>query len=277
MKISIGICAYNEEANIGRLLEVLSNKHPFEVIVVASGCTDNTIPIAKKYDCTVIEQKKREGKASAINLFLEQATGDILVLQSADTLPTAFTYKYLIEPMLMDNRIGMVGCHPIPINPSDTMINKTGQLLWKTHHYMAMKHPKAGEVCAFRNVVKRINPKTAVDEASIEYQIVKAGYKVVYAEDAIIFNKAPTSVNDFMKQRKRIYLGHMKLKDEGYQVATMNQVEVLKATLKATHDPLLLAYAAWLEAVARYKAKLDYDKNDSNHVWEMISTTKRLN
>jgi poly-beta-1,6-N-acetyl-D-glucosamine synthase len=277
LKISIGICAYNEEQNLGRLLEALSNKYPFEIIVVASGCTDNTIPIAKKYDCKVIEQKKREGKASAINLFLEQATGDILVLQSADTLPTSFTYKYLIEPMLMDRRIGMVGCHPIPINSKGSLIDKTGQLLWQTHHYMAMKHPKAGEVCAFRNVIKKINPKTSVDEASIEYQIVKAGYKVVYAEDAIIFNKAPTSVDDFMKQRKRIYLGHMKLKDEGYQVATMNQVEVLKATLKATHDPLLLAYAAWLEAVARYKAKLDYDKNSDNHIWDMVDTTKRLN
>lgn len=277
MNISIGICAYNEEENIGRLLNVLSNKHPFEIIVVASGCTDRTIPIARNYNCTVIEQEERHGKASAVNEFLKAAKGDVLILQSADTLPTSFTYKYLIEPLLIDNRIGMVGCHPIPINPSDTMINKTGQLLWKTHHYMAMKHPKAGEVCAFKNIVNSIDSRSAVDEVSIEQQIVKQGYKVVYAEDAIVFNKAPTSMSDFINQRQRIYQGHLNIKDSGYQVATMNQIEVLKATLKASKDPVLLAYAAYLENMARNRAKEAYNESIDNSVWDRVDTTKRLN
>src|SRR6266700_850468 len=47
---SIGIMAYNEEANIARTLKsVLEQTGPSiridEVIVVASGCTDRTVPI----------------------------------------------------------------------------------------------------------------------------------------------------------------------------------------------------------------------------------------
>lgn len=51
---AIGITAHNEEANIGRLLErVLAHDTPgvvlHEIFVVASGCTDHTVPIVKEY------------------------------------------------------------------------------------------------------------------------------------------------------------------------------------------------------------------------------------
>ena len=47
---SIGIMAYNEEANVARTLNaVLDQQGPSmrieEIIVVASGCTDRTVPI----------------------------------------------------------------------------------------------------------------------------------------------------------------------------------------------------------------------------------------
>jgi len=52
LRCSVGVTAYNEEANIGRLLDALLNQHLHdveisEIIVVASGCTDNTIPIVE--------------------------------------------------------------------------------------------------------------------------------------------------------------------------------------------------------------------------------------
>src|SRR5579884_1744481 len=50
---SVGIMAYNEEANIARTIHaVLSQKGPSmrieEIIVVASGCTDRTVPIVSE-------------------------------------------------------------------------------------------------------------------------------------------------------------------------------------------------------------------------------------
>jgi poly-beta-1,6-N-acetyl-D-glucosamine synthase len=279
VKVAIGICCYNEEANIGKLLSKVCT-YPFECIVIASGCTDNTISIAKCYNCKVITQDKREGKASAVNIFLEvskkETQSDTCILQSADTLPTDFTYKYLLKPLLEDKKVGMVGCHPIPVNPQDTYINKIGHLLWQTHHYMALKYAKAGEVCAFRNIVESIDPKSAVDEVSIEKQIVDKGFKIEYAKNAIIFNKAPGNIEDFLKQRQRIYQGHLAVKDSGYKVATMNQFEVLKASLQATKDIRVLSYAAWLEYKARQKAIQNYNKNAENHIWNRIDSSKEL-
>src|SRR5215470_15237155 len=83
VRCSVGIMAYNEEANIGHALRaVLEQQGPSicveEVIVVASGCTDRTVPIVagialQEPRVRLCIQEKREGKASAINLLLKQA------------------------------------------------------------------------------------------------------------------------------------------------------------------------------------------------------------
>jgi len=69
--VSIGICAYNEEKNIGRLLDrLLKEKKLYtlkEIIVVASGCTDGTEGIVKQYTSkcekiNLIVERGRKGK-----------------------------------------------------------------------------------------------------------------------------------------------------------------------------------------------------------------------
>ena len=51
---SVGVTAYNEEENIRHLLEALLDQHVHEVeiaeiIVVASACTDQTVPIVREF------------------------------------------------------------------------------------------------------------------------------------------------------------------------------------------------------------------------------------
>jgi len=92
MKISIGICVYNEGKNIGNLLESLmqqelKNHAITEIIVVSSGSTDNTEEIVKEFSkkddrVKLIRQEKREGKASAVNVFLEKSKEEIVVSSS---------------------------------------------------------------------------------------------------------------------------------------------------------------------------------------------------
>src|SRR5436309_2816600 len=97
IQYSVGVMAYNEEANIKRTLDAILEQDsemtcPVEVIVVASGCTDNTVPIVQEMmlsdpRISLIVQERREGKASAINLFLQQARSSVLVMVGADIIP----------------------------------------------------------------------------------------------------------------------------------------------------------------------------------------------
>ena len=83
LSVSIGICAYNEEQNIGGLLSALLKQRAKtvlikEIIVVSSACTDNTDWIVKEYSkkykrVKLVTQKVRKGKVSAMSLFIKKA------------------------------------------------------------------------------------------------------------------------------------------------------------------------------------------------------------
>jgi len=235
LKCSYCICVYNEAQNIGFLLEQIRKQKTYiadikEVILVASGCSDDTVKIInekKELDdrIKIITQKERKGKASAINEILGFASGEIVILQSADTLITSHTIDRLINPFLNDDKIGMVGAHPVPLgfNKQDNFISYLGYLQWWFHDKISQRRPKMGELVAFRNVVKKIPEDVSVDEAAIENLIETKGYKLFYSKKAYVFNKTAETLKDFLIQRKRIHAGHEHIYHKyRYRVATYN-------------------------------------------------------
>lgn len=245
ISVSVCVAAYNEEANIGRLLDALSRQKLTsctisEIIVVSSGCTDKTEEIVRKKikknkDIKLLSQKERKGKASAINLFLSHAKSDVLVLESGDTVPTKNTVENLIRPFT-DPKVGMTGARPVPVDSLSTFMGFCANFLWNMHHQLAQRSPKLGEMVAFRSVLQKIPEDTAVDEASIEAVITAQGYEIKYAQDALVYNKGPDTVSDFLKQRRRIANGHYHLKvTEKYSTSTMSAnliLNVLKLNIQ---------------------------------------------
>src|SRR5262249_7967041 len=97
------------------------------------------------------------------------------------------------------------------------------QLVWDLHHQVSLRHPKMGELIAFRRVFSRIPYDSAVDEASIEPLIIGQGLRLHYARAAVVRNRGPETVGDFVKQRRRIFAGHLYVKETlGYRVSTMS-------------------------------------------------------
>lgn len=282
MRVTVGVCAYNEGRNIGRLLERLVEE-PLanEVIVVASGCTDDTVLIASsemfKPKVKVIVQPTRDGKASAVNAVIAAASSEIIILEGADTIPARFCYRNLLKHF-ESGSVGMVGARPIPTNDPKTKMGKLAHLLWTTHHLSAVKNPKAGEVVAFRNIVRFIDKTSLVDEADIEAKIVARGYRVEYEPDAVVFNRGPETVPDFIRQRRRIYLGHLILEKTGYRVPTMKTKDVVVNAVRASGlDVATLVRGGWLEMKSRYLAAQDLESGNSvDGKWDMVGSTKEV-
>jgi biofilm PGA synthesis N-glycosyltransferase PgaC len=286
---SIGIAAYNEEANIGRLLQVLldqqtSNCVIKEIIVIASGCTDNTESIvressARDQKIKLLVEPHRLGKASAINLFLRHAQSDILILESADTMPEPTTIQRLIEPFA-DPEVGMTGGHPVPINDPRTFMGFVVHLLWELHHQIASQHPKLGELTAIRRVFHRIPYDSAVDEANMEPLIRGQGYQLRYVPEAIVYNRGAETVSDFLKQRRRIYAGHLRMRrEQGYAVSTMSGVRVLSVLLRSWRWGwrwfLWTPAAIGLEIYGRFLGWIDFRLKKRDHaIWDIAVTTK---
>ncbi len=290
---SVGIMAYNEEMNIRRTLHAVLEQDSLrsrvaEVIVVASGCTDNTVAIVEEITQSdervqLIVQERREGKASAINLFLRRARCEVLALVGADIIPERDALERLCA-QFADATVGMVGARPVPVNDQDTFTGHAAHLLWRLHDTLARRDPKLGEVVAFRNVVTAIPTDTAVDELSLQAIIAKQSLRMLYVPEAIVYNKGPMTVRDFLKQRRRIYAGHLQIRtQEHYEASTMNTGAVLRALAANAPDfastPRQVCWTLGtmaLEALARWQGRSDVRHHRSHHVWQAVRSTKTI-
>jgi cellulose synthase/poly-beta-1,6-N-acetylglucosamine synthase-like glycosyltransferase len=291
IKCSLGIFAYNEEKNIGQLLNAIENQDLNqvsieEVIVVSSNSTDRTDEIVREFasknpKIRLIVQPERKGKSSAINLFLNEAKGDILVIESADTIPAKDTIEKLVLPFI-NKKIGMTGGRPEPINSPKTFIGFAVFMLWRLHHKMAMISPKLGEMVAFRNLVKEIPEHSPVDEASIESIIKNHSLELKYVPEAIVHNKGAENISDFLKQRRRIYAGHLWLqKNQNYKVITQKSCLIIKLTIKELSLNIVkdakIIFTIFLEVLGRFLGWYDFKILKKNpYKWEIARSTKDL-
>src|SRR5258708_17167467 len=280
---SVGIMAHNEEANIRRTIRALLEQqgpsmHIKEVIVIASGCTDNSVPTVAEIALQeprlrLCIQERREGKASAINLFLKEAISPVVVLIGADVIPEASALEYFCAPFKGPG-IGMVGGRPLPVHDPATFMGHAVHLLWRLHDRLARVHPKLGEVIAFRNVITGIPINSSVDEISIQALISQLGYQLLYEPACVVYNKGPLTIRDFLKQRRRIYAGHLQTRDQqNYEAATLN-VGLLVRHLIASRDFTMNTpkRSVWtlgtviLEGYARLQGYCDYRRKHEHHI-----------
>ncbi len=290
LRCSLGVFCYNEAANILQLLNSLLHQELHkveiaEIIVVSSASTDGTDELVKSLMATqpqvkLLTQAKREGKSAAINLFLAAATEPYAVIISGDVVPAENTIEQLVGAF-SDPRIGASGGKPQPSNPEKDFTGYCVQLLWRLHHRMALLSPKLGEMIAFRKVMDKIPGDSAVDEASIEAIIRAKGYKLKYIPTAIIHNRGPENLKDFVKQRRRIQNGHLWLKSrQDYQVASQDSGILTKVILEELHDnPFsLLKLGAFLalELFSRILGTWDYKVKGKNpFAWEIAASAKK--
>jgi biofilm PGA synthesis N-glycosyltransferase PgaC len=290
--ISVGIPAFNEERNISKLLTALLRQKTElvdidEIIVVSSGSSDKTDMIVREFSereekVKLVQQEKREGKASAVNEILRVADNDIIVLESADTLPFEKTIEKLCSP-LQEDIVGMSGGHPLPVNDASDLMGYTVHLLWRLHHQLALKRPKCGELIAIKRVFRSIPKNAVVDEAWIEHEIRKRGYEIVYVSEALVYNRGPETVGDFFKQRRRIACGHLDLhRRTGYTVSSSNfrsTMSIITGVLPSLsfRQGTLFVSAFILEGTSRLFGYYDYLTKTGNEIWEISSTTKELN
>ena len=292
LDITIGICAYNEAQNIERSIRSIYDQktkdiNVEEVIVVSSGSTDGTDDIVRRLaeeygNITLIRQEKREGKNSAINCYLDNKTCDVVVMLNADNIFGNENSLYSLVSPFFNEKVGMVGGHPVPTNDKKDKVGFATHVLWTMHHHLALVYPKIGELVAFRDIGTRLPTDQQSDEDIIRMNLENAGYDCIYAPDAIVLNRGPETEEDFLKQRIRVNIGEVNMKRKfDYDIPSWNKKYLMKAVIGTVKDlgfhPFKLLYAARLEMKARKTAEEHIDSGDADmNIWDQVATTKKL-
>lgn len=290
--VTIGICAYNEVMNIeGAIRSAFDQKlHGFslsEVVVVSSGSTDGTddvvLRLMNEYpDLRLIPQAVREGKNSAVNCFLDNKDTDIVVILNADnTFGNSGSLQKLLEPF-SDPTVGIVGGRPIPTNDRSDIAGFASHTLWIMHHNISLVKPKIGELVAFRDIGTRLSLDSQSDEDLMKMKLEEAGYRSAYAPEALVFNRGPETIHDFIKQRTRVNIGECYVKkNHDYDIPTWDVRLLFVAFMDSMKDlgfhPLKIIITAILEIYSRAMAKshIRHDKGDMS-IWDPVKSTKKL-
>jgi len=290
----VGIPCVNEAKNIERLLTRLTNitEPLINAIYVVSASSDETNSIVEQIQKAepkihLIKEPSREGKASAWNKIIRMAEfsgADVLIYLGGDNLPDENSFLHLLKPF-NNPEIGIVGSKPVPINPSaNAFCEWFAHELWNIHHIVNVKvAPKiSGELMALRvGVVREMPPNIINDDFYLEQLFLVRGFKVAYAPNCVVYLKAPASIRDIIRQRRRIYLGHYQLKlllGVKPSTARLSSMKYMFEAMpyKSIKSHAYLAFAIFIQLIAYVLSKSDLLRGQISNIWKMVESTKTL-
>lgn len=271
--ISIGIPAFNEEANIAHLLKALigdtsKDVKLLEVIVASDGSTDKTVTRVRSVKdgrIVLLARKDRRGIVYTQNEIVKLARGNILVLLDADVMPVESNFlDRITKPIRENKQIGVVGAETIPLKPYglfERIIANSHYM--KRHLYRQIQHGNNVYLChgrgrAFsKSVYSQIRwPDDYPEDAFSYFFCVQQGYKFVYAKDAAVYFRSPVSLSEHSLQSTRFTSGKQKLvtlfgERLVHHEYTLPRVAIYKTLLRYLYrnpfsTPLYIVISLWV-------------------------------
>ena len=230
---SIVVPVKNEEKVLGRLLEALGKleypQNKMEVIIVEDGSTDGSLEICRQYsnhnpqlNLKIFRRTCSDGKPSALNFGIDKASGEIVAVFDADSIP-AIDVLSKAGSYFKDSDVAAVQGRTMPVNAGENMLTKFAayeDLVWY-EVYMRGKdvlnlfvHLRGS--CQFirRSVLVEVDgfdEHTLSEDMELSARLTKGECRIRYASDAVTQQESPASLAKLFRQRTRWYRGTMEV------------------------------------------------------------------
>ncbi|OKK12315.1 polysaccharide deacetylase family protein [Streptomyces sp. CB02400] len=220
--VTVLVPAYNEAKCIENTVNsLMASEHPIEVLVIDDGSTDGTARIVEAMglpNVRVIRQLNA-GKPAALNRGLANARYDIVVMMDGDTVFEPSTVRELVQPF-GDPRVGAVAGNA-KVGNKDSLIGAWQHIEYvmgfnldrRMYDILRCMPTIPGAVGAFRRSalepIGGMSDDTLAEDTDVTMALHRAGWRVVYAENARAWTEAPETVQQLWSQRYRWSYGTM--------------------------------------------------------------------
>ena len=226
--VTILVAAYNEaEAIADTLLSLARQDYPglLEVLVLNDGSTDETVAIAnatiasmakpERFTFRVVNYEVNTGKAAVLNRGLAISTHDLITTIDGDSLLRVDGMSQIVERLYTDPADTVAVAGAVMVRNSRENWLTRGQE-WDYFHGIAavkrmqsMYHGTLVAQGAFslykKDALIEVGgwPHSVGEDIVVSWALLREGYRVGYAEDALAFTNVPTKFKLFAGQRKR--------------------------------------------------------------------------
>ncbi|HEY0930416.1 MAG TPA: AcvB/VirJ family lysyl-phosphatidylglycerol hydrolase [Gemmatimonas sp.] len=222
--VSVVVPAYREQAVIVATVHSLLQQQyegTLEIIVVDDGSPDDTYTIARNTFAgnaqVVVLTKPNGGKASALNLGIARAHGEVIVALDADTVFAPDAIAQLVQP-LRDPMVAAVAGNAKVGNRLNLVTR------WQAVEYITSQNLDRraftdlnaitvvpGAIGAWRTSAVReaggFTHDTLAEDQDLTIALRRRGWRIAYADAAVAFTEAPDSLRLLARQRFRWAFG----------------------------------------------------------------------
>ena len=226
--VTLLIAAYNEEEGLGATLESIADLNydgAIEALVLNDGSKDRTVEtfhavkarLDLPYNIAIrlIDFEQNRGKAAVLNSGLEEARHDLICTIDGDSRLRPDSLKEIVERFLSDPPATMAVAGAVLVRNSRATLITAAQEWDYFHGISAVKRMQSmyhgtlvaqGAFSLYRkDALVEVGgwPESVGEDIVMTWAMLEKGYRVGYAEDAIVFTDAPTTFRQFYHQRKR--------------------------------------------------------------------------
>ncbi|KKR15145.1 MAG: Glycosyl transferase family 2 [Parcubacteria group bacterium GW2011_GWC1_39_29] len=224
-RVSVIVPAWNEEVGLIHTVEsLLKSSYPnLEIVVINDGSTDSSDTLMRDFVAQhtyqsentkklVYHYKENGGKGSALNKGIEISSGEIILTVDADGIVDTDAVKNFVAYFSNPKVMGAVG--NVKVANTDSMIGVTQYLEFIFSFYFKKADALIGSIYiiggaagAFRrevfNILGPYSEGNITEDIELTVRMQKAGMKIIFASDAIVYTEGANDIKSLMKQRLR--------------------------------------------------------------------------
>lgn len=200
--VSVIIPVYNGEKTIKDCIRSIQNQsyphEDYEIIVVDDGSADNTAKILEGLNIRFITQQNR-GPATARNRGAQIAKGDILLFTDADCVADKRWIDKMVSPFKNPDIVGVKGSYK---TLQKELIARFSQAEFEERYRLQKRFEFIDFVDSYsagfrKDIFFKIGgfnqnfPSADHEDVDLSYRLSKAGYKMVFNPNAIVYHQHP--------------------------------------------------------------------------------------